>query len=199
MDLKIFSVMNLGDVPEDEVPEGFWFREELERVAHCEETIDAGLIVREQFYKDDSLNDILLETSYEYPKDPATGAYHKQNATITYYYENGDQCEDTFQFTRDYTPRQQMKLFKKRRQTIRYFVEAAVLQMLIQTGYAPEDAKNVGAAFLADHNVALNEYEAAASTKFRDQVIAATDTWLDSVIDGNGTTIRQYILTEIAK
>ena len=76
MDIKLFQFLDgMGDLPEDETPPHFKYREELERVGYVKETIDKGLIVTEEFYSDIEHTDLLVRAEYEYPFDLSLGDY----------------------------------------------------------------------------------------------------------------------------
>ena len=140
---------------------------------------------------------MLLKADYQYPINPATQLFDRQIVSITHYEENGQSLDDAFNYTRKFTPRQQMKLLKKRRATVRLYIEGAVLQLMVATGTTYSEALEIGSAFIIKNNDLLNAYEAAGSRAFVNSLNPLTDAWLANPIDANGTTIKDYIISEM--
>lgn len=201
MDLKIFrmGLTCLGDMPEDEVPQSFAFRDDLEKVGWVGETVVGGLIVMETFYKDEAKTDMVVKAEYTYGTDPITGAINSQSGVITHYCVDGDDDHEPFTYTRNLSSRQQMKLIQKRRQTITQFVKGAVLQLLVATGMAPDDAFTAGGEFIIKYDHQLHLFEVAGSPSFVTAMTTASEEWLDSLVPGTPITIRDYIISEMSK
>ncbi len=197
MDLRIFSHVIIAESSEDEVPQCFSFRKDLILNSYPEETIVKGTIMSERFYADPEHEVLICKADYTYIFDEETGMIVEQLGTVTHYWEDGSECEESFDFHRVYTPREQMKLLKTRRATVRIFLEAAVLNLLVATGMEKAEAFITGGQFLVLHSASMSAYEASGSPQFSFDLQAANDPWLDNEVTA-GVTIRDYILSEIS-
>jgi len=200
MDLRIYKNVFMGDLSEDEVPQGFWFHKELQRNTHHVEKITKGLITSEVFYEDLEEDRVILRVDYTYQRDSA-GIILSQHAELTHYQVDGEEAKDgPYEFTREYTPREIMGLISARRTTVTSTVKGAVLKFLEAAGYSEKEALRVGGAFIVTHTAALTAYETSGDPQFAENVKVLPDEWLDTqvpVAPGVSVSIRDFIVSEM--
>lgn len=158
---------------------------------------------------------LVVSESHAYTRD-ATGLAQSRTITITWRHEDGTPHPTTKALEKDYTPRESIREGKTRRSNIIDRVEMLVAGSLVATettlpetdpGYPAEaqTALDLGRDFLKSARDAIADYKHGAIPDILTEVanynvasiVNAPAPWMDNMIDGNGTTIRQLITTEM--
>jgi hypothetical protein len=118
---------------------------------------DKGLLIRKEYYSDDSLTDLLFKVDYGYQKSP-TGHLTHQSVTMTWINEDGtENIEKKDKGFAAYSPQESRNATRKRRETVIYLLENSLINMLAQ---APGGLENlsIGAKFLEAASPAINSF-----------------------------------------
>lgn len=193
MELKVYNYSDATEI-------GLNYKGILSKNLYYDEVIKDGLISKELYYSDEALSDLVIEVSISYEIDATTKIVSKIEKTIKYLSSDGGE-DLVLSRKKKLVPRQQMKLLKNRRKTIRHFAEAVILKVMIATlpDNSIEEIMSLGGKFLLDHNEALDHFEKVGSPRILAELNSATDSWLDNshALLG-GATIRQYLLSQFS-
>ncbi len=160
-----------------------------------DEVITNGYITTELYYGDEDKTELVVEVDITYNYGPDT-LVDKIDYAIHYYDEDGT-IGMTVNKIKKPTSRQKVKLLKARRKTISESAQAAVIALL-QMSYPNEDIESLlskGGSFIVNHKYSLEIYEQVGSLQIVQDIISATNYWLDATPeDLKGATIRQYLI-----
>lgn len=149
----------------------------------------------------------VLKVTIAYVRD-ALGFAQYRTTTRQWYYTDGTLCTDpacTKTTSKGYDLRTTIVEGKRRRQNVIDGLLLPVLGMMIQTELSnptsefSTEAELIleGRRLLATWKPAIIDFVDDSNTTFADTVTAATEYYLDNVVNAQGLTIRQYILYNI--
>jgi len=197
--LKIYNYIQMPDLPFNTPPKGLDFKKGLTTKLGYAEDVVKGLILKETYSNPEDETDIILVVDHTYNLDMNTGLYTSVYTKISYYLEDGTISADVKDFTKKLTARQQLKLAKQRRDTVRNIAEAKTLGLLLQVmaDKTPQEIMALGGGFLVTYNTELDIYVKSGSTySLFTKLDADTTSWLDIVIAADGTKVRDFIKAE---
>lgn len=153
----------------------------------------------------DRWKDPVLKVSVVYNRD-ALGFAQFRITTRSWYFVDGELDEVNTKISNKYYNHfSTIKEGKTRRKNIIDQLSLPVLSMLAATElvkdplvYTSEAELIVeGRRFMSSHKQEINNFIDDSNTQLAIDVTADATVWLDNIIDGNGTTIRMYLLNEI--
>jgi len=162
-------------------------------------TMVQGEVQTVEWYSDQALTDLVLKADIVYSRDAAGFATNRQT-TRCWYLKDGTPHPDTKVTVKDYDAEPMAKIAegKRRRGNIVNHIEANVAGMLLATETGETQAiLDMGRSFMETYNTEINIFISASKQNL--YTVTQADTahpWLDNVIDGQGTTIRQWVLAE---
>ena len=128
--------------------------------------------------------------------DPA-GFHLTRDEVITYINEDETEHGQTKTLHKTYSSEGALRAGKQRRSNIVDDLQMKTVGMLLatQTGTTTEII-DLGRAFIAGHKLALDLFVAGSDQSIYNEIVAATDIWLDADI-GGGVTIRSVMLSGV--
>ncbi len=169
-------------------------------------TMIKGEVTRVDYYVDEALTDRILRVDIDYNRDALYLATDR-TVTRTWYKEDGLAHSITKVTKKNYTINidDQIKEAHRRRQNIIDRLLLVVLGMMQATmpGESMTDILKDGRDFNHDNEVEFATYISVGGTEIvtvvsGTTVSGITGNWIDNVIDGEGTTIRQYMMEELS-
>jgi hypothetical protein len=156
------------------------------------------------WYSDEAKTDLVIQVTIAYIRDSL--GFATSRTTTREWLDDTGQVALTKTSKKEYDDIAQIKEGVTRRGNIIKGLQKPTLGMLIATEPAlpnetePERQNRLileGRTFLANHKQAFTLFEEDSNRGVSDDITNATEPWLDNIIDGNGTTIRAYILNEL--
>ena len=169
-------------------------------------TMVKGEVTRVDYFVDEALTDLILRVEIEYTRDALYLAIYRV-VTRSWFKEDGTAHPDTKVTKKIYTINidDQIKEAHRRRQNIIDRLLLVVLGMMIATmpGESMTDILKDGRDFNHDLGVDFSTYISVGGEEIVTVISGAiisgiTGNWIDNVIDGEGTTIRQYMMEEFS-
>jgi len=140
------------------------------------------------------------------PGEEGLHGFIKQKiAALKWYRHDGSISEEYKDLGRRYLYPDDIQLMinegVQKRKLIYENLKANVLGMLQATlvaTHTPDEAKAVGVLYIADEKDGFDNYVDAYNTTIIHNITNdTTHTWLDNIINAQGTTIRQYMISEL--
>jgi len=165
-----------------------------------------GEVTCVEYYSDETLTDKILCVDIVYNRDALYLATDR-TVTRTWIKEDGLEHAITKITKKNYTINidDQIKEAHRRRQNIIDRLLLVVLGMMIATmpGESMTDILKDGRDFNHDNEIEFATYISVGGTEIvtvvsGTTVSGLTGNWIDNVIDGEGTTIRQYMMGELS-
>jgi hypothetical protein len=168
-------------------------------------TMSKGEVNKVDYYSDEELTDLVLAVDIVYNRD-GLGLATDRTVTRSWIKEDNQAhcCPKVTRKVYTINIEDQIKEAHRRRENIVDKLLLVVLGMMIATN--PEetladvltDARN----FVFTYKTEFDTFESSGGTEIITTVSGATvdgiiGNWLDNVIDGEGTTIRQYMMVEL--
>lgn len=152
------------------------------------------------WYLDKQCTDPLIKVSIVYERDAfgfATG-----RTTIREWYNVDNTLNEESKITIKYYNINVLDTIEegvKRRGNIIKSLQIPILNFLVSTvtGMEVPDIIQIGRDFLKVHKSSFSSFIDESHKQIQDDITNATDFWLDNVISGDGSTIRDYILEEL--
>ena len=189
----------MPDLPPHTPPKGLDFKKGLVTKLHYSEVVEKGLILEEIYADPQNLDDIILKVKHTYNLDMATLLYTSIDTIIEYFNEDDSVSSEKKEFSKILTARQQLKLAKQRRDTVRNSAEAKTLGLLIQlmTDKTVPEIMALGGSFLVEYNNELDVYVKSGSTlALFNKLDSDSSSWLDLDIPNAGIKVRDFIKSE---
>lgn len=123
---------------------------------------------------------------------------HRREMNIIWYYDSG-LSGSTKQTTKYYTIEESLEAGVRRRRQVVSFLKIATLGLITTTsGVTIIEAEAIAKPFLTDNQLVINLYIEGDEEPFKNLLATSTDySWLDNVIDDDGTKIRDYLYSEV--
>jgi len=169
-------------------------------------TMIKGEVTCVDYFVDEALTDLILKVEIEYTRDALYLALYR-TVTRSWAKEDGTLHPDAKLTKKVYTINidDQIKEAHRRRQNIIDRLLLVVLGMMVATmpGESMTDILKDGRDFNHDNEVEFATYISVGGTEIvtvvsGTTVSGITGNWIDNVIDGEGTTIRQYMMEELS-
>jgi hypothetical protein len=204
--VKIYKYIQLSeDYDIHDPPIGLNYITGLTTKLFPKRTMTKGEVNKVDYYADEELTDLVLTVDISYNRDQL-GLATDRTVTRTWIKEDGQPhcCPKVTKKIYTINIEDQIKEAHRRRENIVDKLLLVVLGMMIATN--PEetladvltDARN----FVFTYKTEFDTFESSGGTEIITTVSGATvdgiiGNWLDNVIDGEGTTIRQYMMVEL--
>jgi len=169
-------------------------------------TMIKGEVTRVDYFADEALTDLILRVDIEYTRDALYLALER-TVTRTWFREDDTPAPTQKVTKKIYTINidDQMKEAHRRRQNIIDHLLLVVLGMMVATlpGEEMADILTDGRSFNHDLQGEFDTYVAVGGEEIvtvvsGTTVSGITGNWIDNVIDGEGTTIRDYMMEELS-
>jgi hypothetical protein len=168
-------------------------------------TMNKGEITKVDYYADEELTDLILTVDIAYNRD-GLGLAVDRTVTRAWIKEDGQPhcCPKVTKKIYTINIEDQIKEAHRRRENIVDKLLLVVLGMMIATepGETLADVLTDARNFVFTYKTEFDTFESSGGAEIITTVSGATvdgiiGNWLDNVIDGEGTTIRQYMMVEL--
>jgi len=169
-------------------------------------TMIKGEVICVDYFVDEALTDLILRVEIEYTRDALYLAIYRV-VTRSWFKGDGTAHPDTKVTKKIYTINidDQIREAHRRRQNIINHLLLEVLGMMVATmpGESMADILTDGREFNHDLQSEFDTYVAVGGEHIVEVVSGTTisgitGNWIDNVIDGEGTTIRQHMMEELS-
>lgn len=169
-------------------------------------TFVKGELQKVEWHSNTECSDLILKVDISYTRDPIGFAIERETIR-TWVNEDETENKDKKTTKKNYTINEidQIQEGIRRRGNIIKSLQKPILGLMIitkdqdpaLTGLSDGEIVLVGRDFLKLHQSSFQSFESESHKQIQTDIVAATDQWLSNVIDGNGTTVRDYILNEL--
>lgn len=184
---------------------GIDYTVELESKLFRENTMVRGELQKVEYWDNSTKDNKVLEVDVVYTRDPLGFAQYR-TTTRTWFDQAGNALDNQKVTVKYYDTLGQIQEGKRRRGNIVDAMQMPILGMMIATlpgMSAPWNAMTqpeivqLGRDFLKLHAESFSAFINESHKQILDDILNATDAWLDNIIDADGTTIRYYILAQM--
>ena len=174
-------------------------------------TFNKGELQRTMYYgtydeETETYSEPVLCCDFAYTRDPLNFAIKRD--TVRKWFRTNEVLEESSvkTSTKYYDQQQRIREGKRRRGNVMDDITITVMGMIIATElpkgelspYSNEtEVVAEGKRFLAYHKDAFTNYIDDANEQIIDDIILDSTHWLSNIIDGNGTTILDYLVNEL--
>ena len=192
---KIYRYMQGKGYNKREVPLGHNYVSGLTVRLFPLRTFHFGELQQVLWYADQAKTDLVLKADIVYNRD-TLGFVTSRTTTRTWICEDNTEHVDTKVGIKEYTQEQAIaEGVRRRTNVVDGFQQPAIGLMVQYAAYTPTDAVIEGSRFMESIAAEIQSYiHTPRLNHFQDALTNATETWLDSVIDGGTYTIRQYLI-----
>lgn len=200
-------------VPEDQkhnktnAPVGHDYITGLTTRLFAKRTLIKGELIKVEWYADEEKTDLVIVVDIVYERDPL-GFATRRTTTRTWIREDGTEATPKKVTIKAYSDDMlsQIEEGQRRRGNLVKGIQMPVMGMLIATIPAKSGESEVerqgrivllGRKFLSDNKQYFTAFTEDSNREIVEVIEGSTDFWMDNIIDGNGTTIRQYLLNEL--
>lgn len=170
-------------------------------------TFVQGELQRIDWYADEMETDLVIRVEVVYERD-AVGFATRRTTTRTWIKEDGTDASPQKITIKNYTSDMlgQIDEGVRRRGNLVKGIQMPVMGMLLATISAKDGESEIerqsriillGRKFLSDNKKYFTAFTEDSNREIVNVIEGSTDFWMDNVIDGNGTTIRQYLVNEL--
>lgn len=218
---KIFRFIQVPELDETEVPKGHDFSVKgLVTNLFPLRTLVKGELQNVKWYADKEKTDLVIEEAMNYNRD-VLGFALDRVTTRTWYREDGSAHHDTKVTVKEYDDLGQIEEGVRRRGNLVKSMQKPILGLLGQTmpnmgpaeigiiatkfyedfGFqfngSMEHVILIGREFMKKHQNAFNAFVGESNKKILFDLQEDDAVWLDNVINGSGTTIRDFLISEL--
>lgn len=195
---KLYRFMDITTSNEYDAPRGHNYVLGLNTKLFPVRTFVQGELQAVDWYSDIEKKDLVLKVRIEYTRDPL-GFALTRTTTRTWLREDGTEHEWTKISIKEYDMLAQINEGIRRRGNIVKGIQKPVLGMMIQTiqDKSATEVILMGREFLKKYQSDFTAFQNDSNSGILTAISQASEEWLDNQIDGNGTTIRMYILNEL--
>ena len=204
---KIFRLFDISTYDAFDAPHGHNYKSALKGGSSLfsKEFFTRGELQKVEWYADKAKTDLVLIAEFSYTRD-FLGFATERISTRTWIREDGSEHPNKKVKEKTYSDLAQIREGKTRRGNIYDSLQKPVLGMLIATAPGMADPwktksqlelVQVGRDFMKAYDESFSAFIKESHKQILEDILDATDIWLDNIIDADGTTIRKYILDEL--
>ena len=184
---------------------GLDYTVELSQKLFRENTMVRGELQKVEYWDNAAKDNKLIQVDIVYNRNDM-GFAESRTTTRTWFSQTGSELENKKVTTKYYDMLGQIQEGKRRRGNIVDAMQMPILGMMMATlpgmsapwnTMTQPEIIQLGRDFLKLHDTSFSAFINESHKQILDDVLNASDAWLDNVIDGNGTTIRGYILNQM--
>lgn len=203
---KIYKYIKEYDYRKTDAPIEHNYISGLSENLYPKRTFVKGELQKVEWFSDTTCTDLVLKVEISYTRD-AIGFATERTTVRTWINEDGTENSKVKTTKKNYTINDidQIQEGIRRRGNIIKSLQKPILGLMIITkaqdpalaDLSDGEIVLVGRDFLKLHQSSFQSFESESHKQIQTDITVATDQWLSNVIDGNGTTIRDYILNEL--